>query len=890
MIGSIAGDIIGSPYRHDNLATPADFVGWNLFDDSRIVLFKDKKGNSVGYDKVRHMTRKEASQLSMSEKSHKAFMSNDVSDMLCVAGYLLNKDEGAVRPDTLADAVAIAVACGEYARTVDEAIYLAQLLISSNQLPSHALKGGMACAQAIWLASHGTKIEEVRNILNAGGVVDFYTREETCMLLRGMLKKGDNGKMVLGDGNVCTNPMVALSAAISCVQISESYEEAVRRAVALGGDSCQVGRLAGAFAEYAFGVPSKIRYEAEAYMSAEQKEFVDVFESRSQSSAERKSDKQALDNTLYVIRQGQKTSIYVIPEDRKDMEDAARKVCKSLGLDFLSIRPDELHDTMDRLSRQHDENGKELSGTYIQHERPELFRLWLQGGQIRSSSTRDAQQDEIKLPSLVTRAEERNSFEDLKSYADEIRKELQISAGYDGDGKVHFAEAFYPEVYSRSIDLMQGDILRGRVRLDDKGEISVDTNVSTGRSTGEYLQGVLDSMDIFHRNDGVAEIKQKLNEFCLDYGKIEDEDERNALQSDDQEAESVKLKYVSNIDRAVQDMANEAELKQAVAPELTRKEQKRIEKKEMQRQESVERYEGKTRQEAVDSQRFQGSVFTIGHSNYEQQDFNRILKRYGIDVIVDIRSFPKSQNYPHFNADTLKEALSEIGIDYMYSGKEMGGHVYRGKDDCMKLYCLESKAGQKTYKFFKDDESCKSWCRNENKSLSGLNRIDTAMYLYDDEVKVLLSSKDCPVGLKAETEVYMGKNLSYAEIISKEGFKEQMKELRELVKDNHRVAVMCTEGDPEVCHRFAMVGYALAHPIDGRIKPLDVQHITRKGIIISQDSLEKKVVKALGFSSDPRGLEKAMHEKCISLLTKKRNDYKINLSKKTDNKKAGMKR
>ena len=91
---------------------------------------------------------------------------------------------------------------------------------------------------------------------------------------------------------------------------------------------------------------------------------------------------------------------------------------------------------------------------------------------------------------------------------------------------------------------------------------------------------------------------------------------------------------------------------------------------------------------------------------------------------------------------------------------------------------------------------------------------------------------------------------------------------------------MCSEGDPVCCHRFSMVGYALAHPADGRIKPMDVQHITRKGILLSQDYLEKKVIKAMALTEDPNGLSKAMHKKCISNLTQTKDERRIKITKK----------
>src|SRR5215207_541091 len=45
----------------------------------------------------------------------------------------------------------------------------------------------------------------------------------------------------------------------------------------------------------------------------------------------------------------------------------------------------------------------------------------------------------------------------------------------------------------------------------------------------------------------------------------------------------------------------------------------------------------------------QGSISTIGHSNHSVEKFAGLLKRHGIEVLVDTRSHPYSRHTPHFN-------------------------------------------------------------------------------------------------------------------------------------------------------------------------------------------------------------------------------------------------
>jgi uncharacterized protein (DUF488 family) len=66
-------------------------------------------------------------------------------------------------------------------------------------------------------------------------------------------------------------------------------------------------------------------------------------------------------------------------------------------------------------------------------------------------------------------------------------------------------------------------------------------------------------------------------------------------------------------------------------------------------------------------------VFTIGHSNHSAEKFVRLLKGYGIEVVVDTRSHPYSRHAPRFNVRALEAVLSKDGIGYLFLGGELGG-------------------------------------------------------------------------------------------------------------------------------------------------------------------------------------------------------------------------
>jgi len=66
-------------------------------------------------------------------------------------------------------------------------------------------------------------------------------------------------------------------------------------------------------------------------------------------------------------------------------------------------------------------------------------------------------------------------------------------------------------------------------------------------------------------------------------------------------------------------------------------------------------------------------VFTVGHSNHSAKKFACLLRRHGIEVLVDTRSHPYSRHAPRFNAPFLEEALSKDGVGYLFLGRELGG-------------------------------------------------------------------------------------------------------------------------------------------------------------------------------------------------------------------------
>jgi uncharacterized protein (DUF488 family) len=72
-------------------------------------------------------------------------------------------------------------------------------------------------------------------------------------------------------------------------------------------------------------------------------------------------------------------------------------------------------------------------------------------------------------------------------------------------------------------------------------------------------------------------------------------------------------------------------------------------------------------------------LFTIGHSTRPLADFLELLAREGVTHLVDVRAFPASRRYPHFNAPELEKSLIASGIEYSHA-PDLGGRRKPRKD------------------------------------------------------------------------------------------------------------------------------------------------------------------------------------------------------------------
>lgn len=72
-------------------------------------------------------------------------------------------------------------------------------------------------------------------------------------------------------------------------------------------------------------------------------------------------------------------------------------------------------------------------------------------------------------------------------------------------------------------------------------------------------------------------------------------------------------------------------------------------------------------------------VFTIGHSTRTVPELVDLLRQNSVDLLIDVRSAPRSGTNPQFNAEALPAPLGEAGIRYRHLAA-LGGLRGRRKD------------------------------------------------------------------------------------------------------------------------------------------------------------------------------------------------------------------
>jgi type I restriction enzyme M protein len=151
-------------------------------------------------------------------------------------------------------------AAGFVASSLEEAKDLSFRVTSVTHNHPEGIKGAEATAVCIYMARHGASIPEIRAYI-AG---NYYPLDKTCDQIRPAYTFD-----VSCQGTV--------PQAITAFLESVSFEDAIRTAVSLGGDSDTLAAITGGIAEAYYGIPQEMKEQALAYLDKRLQGIVSAF-------------------------------------------------------------------------------------------------------------------------------------------------------------------------------------------------------------------------------------------------------------------------------------------------------------------------------------------------------------------------------------------------------------------------------------------------------------------------------------------------------------------------------------------------------------------------------------------------------------------------------------
>lgn len=260
MIGAILGDVVGSIYEFDNIKTK-DF---ELFDKE--CMFTDDSVMTIAVAEAlmefEEVTDDEAFKEVLIKTMHKyGRLYPDASYGGRFLVWLLRKSTQPYNSFGNGSAMRVSPV-GWYAKTLPEAEKLAELTAVVTHNHPEGIKGAVVTAGAIFLGRMGKSKEEIREYIEKSYPIDFtldeirdtYMFNETCQ------------------GTV--------PQALAAFLEAESFEDAIRNAISIGGDSDTLAAITGSVAEAYYGICEDLKGSALSYLDERLLDVVEKFEEK----------------------------------------------------------------------------------------------------------------------------------------------------------------------------------------------------------------------------------------------------------------------------------------------------------------------------------------------------------------------------------------------------------------------------------------------------------------------------------------------------------------------------------------------------------------------------------------------------------------------------------
>ncbi len=151
--------------------------------------------------------------------------------------------------------------CGFAASSLEEAVMLAQTVTQVTHNHPEGIKAAEAVASAIYLGKTGKSLDEIRKY-----ITEHYYRIDFIL---------DEIRPEYHFDVTCQG---SVPQAFEAFFESTGFEDAIRNAISIGGDSDTIAAITGGMAEAYYGVPEELRAQAIKFLDDEQKEVLLNFE------------------------------------------------------------------------------------------------------------------------------------------------------------------------------------------------------------------------------------------------------------------------------------------------------------------------------------------------------------------------------------------------------------------------------------------------------------------------------------------------------------------------------------------------------------------------------------------------------------------------------------
>jgi type I restriction enzyme M protein len=259
MLGAIIGDIVGSRYEFNNIKTKS----FPLFDKT----CRPTDDSIMTLAIARAILACNGDYAKLEEQA--VYWMRKIGQPYPGCGYggrfyqwMYDESMGAYH--SFGNGAAMRVSpCGFVANSLEEAKSLSKAVTEVTHDHPEGLKGAEATAVAIYLARIGSSKEEIRAYM----VTHYYPLDFTLDSIRDSYRFNET----------CQG---SVPQAIEAFLESTGFEDAIRNAISIGGDSDTLAAITGGIAQAYYGVPDDIRTSALNFLNTDFRNILSEFEAK----------------------------------------------------------------------------------------------------------------------------------------------------------------------------------------------------------------------------------------------------------------------------------------------------------------------------------------------------------------------------------------------------------------------------------------------------------------------------------------------------------------------------------------------------------------------------------------------------------------------------------